>query len=257
MTLPAEDMSADAGNRSTPLLKTLTESGNGPRRRMADAIRQGRVEVNGSVVDDFRFLVDIHEDRISIDGQVVDLGPSRMVYLVLNKPKGVLSTWGDDRRRRSVRAILPKKYRHLRLYPAGRLDKDSTGLLLLTNDGELTYRLTHPRYEHEKEYLVLVGSRLKPGEKRRLEEGIRLEDGVTRPATIREMRGLPDYTYSVTIHEGKKRQVRRMFQGLGHNALALKRVRIGGLSLGDLKEGEARELGKREVRVLLGNGQLR
>lgn len=153
---------------STPVLKALTKAGIGPRRQLADAIREGRVEVNGKVVEDFNYPLNLEMDRISIDGRLVNLKPKQKVYLMLNKPKGVMSTTSDERGRSTVIDILPENYRHLRLHPVGRLDKDSTGLLLLTNDGELTYRLTHPSFEHEKEYLVSINASLQASEKRRL-----------------------------------------------------------------------------------------
>ena len=236
---------------SESLLKVLTGVGIASRRRLADAIRQGRVEVNGEVVEDFRYPVNRETDRISVDGRAVYLEPIHPVCLMLNKPKNIISTASDERGRRTVLDILPKKYRHLRLYPAGRLDKDSTGLLLLTNDGELTYRLTHPRFEHRKEYLIHVDGRLKPGDKRRLEQGIELEDGITHPAVVREVKSSPPFNYSIEIHEGRKRQVHRMFAALGYRVPALKRVRIGNISLGELKEGDVRELNAGEISALL------
>ena len=216
---------------------------------MADAIRQGRLAVNGEVVDGFRHPVS-ENDRITLDGQPVDFKPRQAVYLVLHKPKDVLSTVADERGRRTVLDIIPQKYRRLRLYPVGRLDKDSTGLLLLTNDGELTYRLTHPRFENEKEYLLSINGRLKPDEKRKLERGIKLEDGMTYPAVVREVKS-PPFNYSLTIHEGRKRQVRRMLAALDYRVLALKRIRMGNLTLGDLKEGNIRQLTSQEIRTLL------
>ena len=237
---------------STPVLKALTKAGIGPRRQLADAIREGRVKVNGKVVEDFSYPVNLEMDRISIDGRLVNLKPKQKVYLMLNKPKGVMSTTSDERGRSTVIDILPENYRHLRLHPVGRLDKDSTGLLLLTNDGELTYRLTHPSFEHEKEYLVSINARLKESEKRRLEHGLKLEDGTTHRATVKEVDAKP-FNYSITIHEGRKRQVRRMFEHLGLRVPALKRVRMGSIRLGDLREGEARKLSAREVSMLLGD----
>lgn len=232
-----------------PLLKALSEAGVGSRRRLADAIKRGRVKVNGRVAEDFRQLVNVRDDRVTINGQPVDLQPSQLVYLMLNKPKGIMSTTSDERGRKTVIDILPEKYRQLRLYPVGRLDKDTTGLLLLTNDGDLTNRLTHPRFEQEKEYLVYIGDKLKPEEKRRLEQGIELEDRLTHPAIIKEIQASP-FNYSIVIHEGRKRQVRRMFESVGHPVLELKRVRIGKLKLGNLKEGEVRELSVQEVSLL-------
>lgn len=237
----------------SPLLKVLTGAGVGSRRWLADAIREGMVEVNGEVAEDFRYPVNVETDRILISGRLVELKPRKPVYLMLNKPRGVLSTTSDEIGRRTVIDLLPEKYRHLRLYPVGRLDKDSTGLLLFTNDGELTYQLTHPRFEHEKEYLVLLDTGLKLGEKQKLEQGIKLDDGMTHPAIVKEVKTLTSFNYSIIIHEGRKRQVHRMFQSLGHRVLALKRIRIGGLSLGDLREGETRALGIKDTRALLSN----
>ena len=237
--------------KSGTLLKLLVEAGLGSRRRLADAIRQRRVRVNGEVIEDFLHLVNVETDTVTIEGRLVSLRREPMVYLMLNKPVGVLSTTKDDRGRKTVIDILPEEYRNLRLYPVGRLDKDSTGLLLLTNDGELTYQLTHPKFEHEREYLVFIKGRLQPREKEEMGRGLQFDDGVTYPAVIREVKAHPPFNYSVTIHEGRKRQVRRMFEKLGHHVLALKRIRIGSLSLGNLGEGETRELTIREVKMLL------
>ncbi len=235
---------------SIPLLKALTEAGIGSRRRIADAIKNGRVQVNGEPVENFRHPVNLETDRVSINGKPVDLKPKHVVYLMVNKPAGILTTTGDERGRRTVLDILPEKYRHLRLYPVGRLDKDSTGLLLFTNDGELTYRLTHPKFEHEKEYLIQINGALKLEEKRKLERGFELEDGMTYPVVVKEVKSQPPFNYSLTMHEGRKRQVRRMLANLGYQVLALKRIRMGSLTLGNLREGAIRELTPVEVRAL-------
>jgi 23S rRNA pseudouridine2605 synthase len=170
---------------------------------------------------------------------------------MVNKPAGIITTTSDERGRQTVLDILPEKYRRQRLYPVGRLDKDSTGLLLFTNDGELTYRLTHPRFEHEKEYLLQIDGVLKPDEKRKLEKGLSLEDGMTYPVVIKEIKSPPPFNYSITTHEGRKREVRRMLASLGYRVLALKRIRMGSLNLGNLREGAARELTSTEVRALM------
>jgi 23S rRNA pseudouridine2605 synthase len=234
-----------------PLLKALAEAGVGSRRWITDAIKSGRVEMNGEPVENFRHPVNPETDRVSVNGKLVDLSSRRTVYLMVNKLVGILTTTSDERGRRTVLDILPEKYRHLRLYPVGRLDKDSTGLLLLTNDGELTYRLTHPRFEHEKEYLIHIDGRLKPDEIRKLEEGFELEDGMTYPVVVKEMKSQPPFNYSITMHEGRKRQVRRMLANLGYRVLELKRIRMGNLHLGNLKEGAIRELTTAEIRALL------
>jgi 23S rRNA pseudouridine2605 synthase len=232
---------------SKSLLKALTEAGAGSRRRMADAIMQGSVQVNGRVVSDLRYAVDEDKDRVTVNGCVVDIKPNKLVYLMLNKPAGVLSTVHDDRGRKTVIDILPERYRSLGLHPVGRLDKDSTGLLLLTNDGELTYRLTHPRFEHEKEYLVRIDGNLSHEQIRALEQGIELEERITHRAVVKATKSSLLYNYSITMHEGKKRQVRRMFSHLGRRVIALKRVRVGDLVLGGLGEGRVRELSAGEV----------
>lgn len=236
---------------TTTLLKALMSAGAGSRRSLAGKIIKGNVEVNGLTVESLKHPVNIEEDRVTIDGKPVALEPEKTLCLMLHKPVGVVSTTSDEKGRRTVLDILPEKYRNAGLYPAGRLDKDTTGLLLLTNDGNLTYRLTHPKFEHEKEYLVRIDGKLTSGEKKCLERGILLEDGRTSPAKIVEITTEPPYNYSLTIHEGRKRQVRRMFEHLKHPVIGLKRVRIGGLRLGDLKEGKTRLLGAAEISSIL------
>lgn len=236
----------------TTLLKALTEAGLGSRRKMSNAIKNGKVSVNGVIAENFRLPVNTQADRILFDGRPINLKVEQPIYLMLNKPDGLLCTTSDERGRRTILDILPEKYRRLRLYPVGRLDLDSTGLLILTNDGALTYQLTHPRFEHEKEYLVQIEGSLQPRERQNLEHGVKLEDGLTAPAIIKEVRAAP-FNYSLTIHEGKKRQIRRMFAHLGYRVLALKRIRMGNLTLGTLKEGQTRELTAREVKSLLNN----
>ncbi|HEY97454.1 MAG TPA: rRNA pseudouridine synthase [Dehalococcoidia bacterium] len=233
-----------------PLLKVLTRYGIGSRRRMTDAIKQGKVTVNGEVIENFNHIINPATDNIIVDGKAVDLNPKETVYLVLNKPKGVISTTSDEKGRRTVIDLLPEKYHHLRLYPVGRLDEDSTGLVLLTNDGDLTYRLTHPRFEHEKEYLVEIKGVLAADEIHKLKNGIRLEDGMTHPAKVKPVNS-PPYNYSITIHEGRKRQIRRMFEHIKKPVLSLKRIRIGNLYIGELKEGAVKILRKSQVNSLL------
>jgi 23S rRNA pseudouridine2605 synthase len=237
----------------TPLLKFLTEAGLGSRRKLVDAIKQGRVQVNKVTAEDFRQPIDPAKDVVTLNGQRVIPPKSQKVYLMLNKPVGIITTASDERGRQSVLDIIPNKYRSLRLYPVGRLDKDSSGLLLLTNDGDLTYQITHPKFEHEKEYWIAIEGSLNTAQTRKLEQGIELWDGMTYPARIKTIRSSPPFKYSITIHEGRRRQVRRMFEALGHRVQALKRVRIGELQVGDLKEGETRELSKAEVARLLTN----
>jgi 23S rRNA pseudouridine2605 synthase len=235
---------------SLPLLKYLVEAGIGARRQVVSAIKQGRVTVNGKTAEGYTMPVFPGLDAITVDARPVKFKPSEMLVFMVNKPRDVLSTTRDERGRKTVVAMLPERYRSLGLYPAGRLDYDSTGLLILTNDGNLTYRLTHPRFEHEKEYRVTVSGKLSDEDRMKLEKGVMIEDGMTSPAVIKEV---PDaaYTYSITIHEGRHRQVRRMFLSVGLEVKSLKRVRIGRLELGDLEEGQIRKLSQSEIGKLL------
>ncbi|MFH1650536.1 MAG: pseudouridine synthase [Chloroflexota bacterium] len=236
---------------SESIIKLLTGAGVGSRRKVAALIKAGEVTVNGEAVTGFNHPVDAARDEVTVSGKPVALRGEKVVYLLMHKPAGVLSTAEDERGRRTVLDLLPARYRRLRLYPVGRLDLDSTGLLLLTNDGDLTYRLTHPRYEMPREYLVQTVGTLSRQDIERLEAGLNLEDGKTSPARVRPVVADP-FDYSIVIHEGKKRQVRRMFGALGHPVKALKRVRLGSLQLGALKEGEVRELTAAEVKALRG-----
>ena len=232
-----------------PLIKLLTTSGAGSRRKMTDAIKRGRVAVNGKVVDSFLQPIKVGTDNVTIDGNSIAYRPEKMTYLILNKPKGVTSTTNDERGGKTVIDILPKKYQHTRLYPVGRLDKESTGLVLLSNDGDFTYRLTHPKFEREKEYLVQVDGNLTTEEKIKMEKGLYLEDGKTSPARVQVVKS-PSFNYSITLHEGKKRQVRRMFASLGYRVLKLKRIRIDVLTIDGLSTGDTRELTPGEIKSL-------
>jgi 23S rRNA pseudouridine2605 synthase len=239
-----------------PIIRLLTASGTGSRRRVTALIKSGSVTVNGNVVESFNHPVDPASDSIAVDGVPVAVSAGRHVYLMLNKPKGVVSTSRGEKGERTVLDLIPEEYRGIRLYPVGRLDKDSTGLILLTNDGDVTLRLTHPRFEQEKEYLVRVEGKLRTEDRLKLEKGIDLDDGRTSPARVKST-GQAPYAYSVTIHEGKKRQIRRMFASLGYTVLDLKRVRFGGLALSGLGEGRVRELTRAETDLIRGHRSTR
>jgi 23S rRNA pseudouridine2605 synthase len=233
-----------------PLVKALVLAGCGSRRRMAEAVKQGRVLVNGEVAASFTQPVDAEKDLLVLDGQAVKPMPDKPVYLLLNKPPGFLSTTRDERGRPTVMDLLPEKYKHQNLYPVGRLDLDSRGLLLLTNDGDLTFRLTHPRFEKEKEYLVELDRPLSEADSERFEAGLELEDGMTWPVRLSRRQENPPL-YSVVLHEGRKRQLRRMFGSLGYRVADLQRIRMGSFTLGALAEGETRELSAAEKAVIL------
>ncbi len=236
---------------SVPLHKFLVEAGVGARRQAVTAVKLGRVTVNGKAATSYTMPVYPEFDEISCDGKPLKSHHQAKIVLMLNKPAGLLTTTSDDRGRKTVLDILPPEYRGLGIYPVGRLDQDTTGLLLLTNDGNLTYRLTHPKFELGKEYLVHIEAMLSTHEKDQLEKGLLLDDGMTSPAAVREIGYDPPYNYSIIIHEGRTRQVRRMFAYLGHLVKDLKRVRIGNLKLGDLKEGDFRKLLPQEIGNLL------
>ena len=226
------------------LAKFLAHSGVASRRAAERLIAEGRVTVGGEVAGDPARDVDEASD-VRFDGERV--GPEPHVVYALNKPEGVVSTAHDPQGRPTVTACVPSQRR---LYPVGRLDADSTGLILLTNDGELANQLTHPRYEVPKTYLARVEPpRVSERALRALREGVELDDGVTAPARARLVRS---GHLEVVISEGRKRQVRRMVEAVGHRVVALERVGFGPLRLGDLGEGRHRRLSPAEVERLRG-----
>ncbi|MFL5831677.1 MAG: pseudouridine synthase [Solirubrobacteraceae bacterium] len=228
------------------LAKYLASAGVASRRAAEGLIRDGRVSVNGEVVRDPARDVTPPADAVCLAGQPVEVESERVVYAV-NKPAGVVSTASDPQRRRTVVSLVESD---LRLYPVGRLDIDTTGLILLTNDGELANRLTHPRFEVDKTYRAVVANPpVRDAALRRLRAGIELEDGRTSPARVHRVR--PD-TLEITIHEGRKRQVRRMCEAVGHPVHRLERIRFGPLELGSLGPGESRRLSAAEVDALAG-----
>jgi 23S rRNA pseudouridine2605 synthase len=223
--------------------KFLASAGVASRRAAEELIRAGRVTIAGVVVTDPARDVG-EEDAVTVDGAPVGISEGRVVYAV-NKPPGVVSTARDPQRRPTVVSFAPSG---LRLYPVGRLDIDTTGLILLTNDGELAHRLTHPRYEVPKTYRAVV-SRPPVRERalRALREGIELDDGPSLPARVERVAA---DALEITIREGRKRQVRRMCEAVGHPVRRLERVRFGPLELGSLPEGACRQLTAEEVSAL-------
>ena len=226
------------------LAKYLAHAGVASRRAAETVIAGGRVSVDGEIVLDPARDVDEH-NRVIVDGRALDGLEARVLY-ALNKPLGVVSTARDPHGRPTVLELVPAE--GLRLYPVGRLDADSSGLILLTNDGELANRLTHPRFEVEKTYrATLGGAPVGDGVLRALRRGVELEDGPTAPARVRRIgMGLIE----ITIHEGRNRQVRRMCEAAGRPVLALERVAFGPLRLGGLAAGEQRRLTEREIEEL-------
>jgi pseudouridine synthase len=225
------------------LHKFLSQAGVASRRKCEELIAAGRVKVNGETVSLAGSKVDPEHDRVEVDGKPVAL-PKRHVYWLLNKPAGYVSTVRDPQGRPTVLDLVSQAER---LYPVGRLDLDSEGLLLLTDDGELTQRLTHPSYEHEKEYEVLVEGRPTQNALQRLRAGVELEDGLTSAADVAVLRTDAGRTWlRLVIHEGRKRQLRRMCDAVGHPVQRVIRVRMGPLTLGDLRPGQHRPLTAQE-----------
>ncbi len=223
------------------LAKYLAHAGVASRRAAEELIAAGKVRVAGEVITDP--ARDVGEGSgVEVNGNPVAPEP-REVWAV-NKPAGVVSTASEPGRRRAVTQLVDSERR---LYPVGRLDADSTGLILLTNDGELANRLTHPRYGVAKAYRVRLARRPSDRDLDRLREGVKLEDGRTAPAEV-ERRG--EREIELTIREGRKRQVRRMAEAVGNEAEALTRIRIGSLELGELRRGEARLLAEGEIAAL-------
>ena len=224
------------------LQKVLAQRGLGSRRHCEELIADGRVTVNGEVAILGR-RVDVLVDLIEVDGTPLAVRPG-LVYYLFNKPRGVVTTLADPQRRQIVTDFVPTEPR---VFPIGRLDADTEGLLLLTNDGDLAHRLTHPSYGVEKEYLAEVAGRPSAAAVRQLREGVELEDGMTAPAKVALS---PPNLLRITIHEGRNRQVRRMCEAIGHPVRRLVRVRIGSIIDRRLKPGAWRELTLTEVRAL-------
>lgn len=221
----------------------IAKSGLCARRKAALLIQGGRVTVNGKKVLEPWYRIQ-ERDSVKVDGKLLDTREG--IYIIVNKPKGVTVTREDRFAARKITDIIPHEYRHL--YPVGRLDRDSRGLLILTNDGDLCYRLTHPKFEIEKEYRVCVKGTLEDQQLKKLKKGVR--DGadtlkVKTCSIVRSGQGRTELAVIVT--EGKKRHLRRLFAAIGLTVLDLKRIRIGSLELGTLREGSFKAIKKRAI----------
>lgn len=230
------------------LQKFMATAGVASRRASETVVAAGRVTVNGeTVTDPARDVTDV--DDVRVDGRSISVsdGGTQVVYAV-HKPAGVVSTASDPQRRTTVVSLVRVA---ARLYPVGRLDADSTGLILLTNDGDLAHRLTHPSFEVPKTYRArLDGSPITDSKIRALRTGVTLEDGRTAPARVRRVGAPADNVIELTIHEGRNRQVRRMCEAVGHRVRTLSRVAFGPLELGALPVGGSRRLSPAEVDAL-------
>lgn len=229
------------------LQRYVAHAGVASRRSAEELIARGQVRVNGEIVRE--------PGRQVGDGDVVDIAgigravPAAPQYLVMHKPVGVVTTMHDPQGRRTIASLLPKG--GPRIVPVGRLDYDTSGVLLLTNDGDLAHVLTHPRFGVEKTYRAVIRGRLSPEAVRALLAGVQLEDGPAAPAKVRVVAARRDTgVIDISLHEGRNRQVRRMLEAVGHPVLSLVRTRFGPLSLGALAAGETREPTAREISAL-------
>ncbi|MDR2737016.1 MAG: rRNA pseudouridine synthase [Gracilibacteraceae bacterium] len=231
------------------LQKVLAGAGVASRRQIEKMVEQGRIKINGQVVTEQGRLI-TSRDRVEIDGKKVEQRANPHIYIMLHKPIRVLSTVKDEHGRKNVRDLLPKEIG--RVYPVGRLDYETSGLLLLTNDGDLTLKLTHPRYGVPKTYRIRLNKALNKEDLLTLRRGVPLEDGMTRPAKVvvspvSNTTSSPEHWAEMTLSEGRNRQVRRMFEHFGYEVLALERTSYASLSMQNLAPGAYRKLTPREI----------
>nr|WP_263325862.1 pseudouridine synthase [Neobacillus sp. Marseille-Q6967] len=230
------------------LQKVMARAGIASRRKSEELIKEGKVKVNGKVVTELGVKVS-SSDRVEVNE--VQIEREEPVYFLLYKPRGVISSVSDDKGRKVVTDFFPELRE--RIYPVGRLDYDTSGLLVLTNDGEFANLLMHPRNQIDKVYVAKVKGIPLRENLRKLERGIHLEDGKTAPAKVKMLsvdKKKGTAIIEITIHEGRNRQVRRMFEAIGHEVLKLKRERYGFLTLKGLSTGDARELTPHEVKQI-------
>ncbi|MBL7082504.1 MAG: rRNA pseudouridine synthase [Candidatus Aminicenantes bacterium] len=230
------------------LNKFLAQAGVASRREVDRMITEGKIKVNGQVVQVLGSKIDETKDEVEVDGKKVKREEGQ-VYLMLNKPPGYLVTFKDRFQRPTIKQLLPSLGK--RYFPVGRLDYDSDGLLLLMNDGELAFRLTHPRFKVGKVYLAKVKGEPEPSKLLRLKKGIYLDGKKTAPAKIAIVSKSSKKTLlKIEIYEGRKREVKKMFKTVGHEVLQLKRISFGGVRLGELKTGKWRFLTQKEIDIL-------
>ena len=224
----------------------LASAGVCSRRKGEVLIQAGRVAVNGQVVTELGVKVDPTTDRVAVDGVPVAASDDAPIYIIVNKPRGVVTSCEQE----GVPVVVDLVSCDARIYPVGRLDKDSTGLVLLTNDGRLHHGLLHPSFDHEKEYEVTVARPIPDGALQSMAAGMPLMGSKTRPAAVKRR---AQRCFQIILKEGKNRQIRRMVRKVGNHVVALKRVRMASIRLGNLKEGQWRHLTDREVERLLEN----
>ncbi|MEE0944995.1 MAG: pseudouridine synthase [Clostridia bacterium] len=232
------------------LQKYIAMCGIASRRKAEEMIAEGRVKVNGQKALEQGIKVEIGADKVSVDGEELSM-VTKKYYIMLNKPVGYVSTVSDQFERPTVIDLLCEEIK-ARIFPVGRLDYDTEGLLLLTNDGDFTYRVTHPKFELGKTYIATVGAGLTVAGINALKRGVRIDDYKTSPADVEILDADHTATYvKITIHEGRNRQVRKMFEAVGVKVKELKRVSIGTVELGNLPLGRWRHLTAHEVNYLM------
>jgi pseudouridine synthase len=235
------------GNHLIRLNRFLAMAGIGSRRSCDTLILEGRVTVNEELVERLGMRVDPENDVVLFDGKPVS-APQKLLYVLLNKPQRTVTTAKDDRRRRTVIELIGAPQR---LFPVGRLDYNTTGALLITNDGELAYYLIHPRFEVKKTYRVMLNKLIRPIDLHHFQNGLVLDGTKTAPCKTRELRRVGNRSFlEVELHEGRNRQIRRMFEVLGYNVEQLHRTSFAGLQVQELNPGEWRELAASEVEYL-------
>lgn len=226
--------------------KYIASAGVTSRRKADELIEAGKIKVNGKVLENPGYQV-ADSDLIEVDGVAIKPA-SKLVYYLLNKPCGFVTSTADKEGRRVVTELVPDE---IRVFPVGRLDYNTSGLLILTNDGELANKLMHPSGEFDKTYLVRCTGIVTRAEASRLAKGVDIGGFVTSPAEVKLIRHDKNSTVAeITIHEGKNRQVRRMFEALGHEVTELQRIRLGNLTIGKLALGQCRKLGPAEIEYL-------
>ena len=226
------------------LNKFLAHAGIASRRKSDELIKQGLVTVNGDIIRELGVTIDEQKDVVTFKGKEIQF-KERSVYLLLNKPAGVVSTVKDEFDRRTIMSFIDVPER---IYPVGRLDYETTGVLLLTNDGEMTNRLLHPRYKVEKIYRAMIDKRVRPVDLHQLRNGVMLDDEKTLPCKISEIRIIDNHSFlEINLRQGINRQIRRMFEVFGYEVEELERISIAGITAHGLNQGEWRYLSDKEI----------
>ena len=234
-------------SRKMRLNKYLARSGVSSRRKADKLIEQGRIKINGKVVTELGTKINLKQDRVEVDGEAAE--PENKQYLILNKPPGYLVTLDDPFDRPTIKELLPDL--GIRIFPVGRLDLHSEGLLLLTNDGELAHHLMHPRYQIKKVYIVRIKGQIHSRDLKSLLRGVVLNNQRVSPDRAQLVtKDSNSSLLKLEIHEGKKREIRRMFQVIGYQVVSLKRIQFDGLKLGNLEKGKWRYLKPEEIERL-------